>query len=156
MELFPRIPCCLWFCIRVGYKRILDWMLGAEVKGWPLPSEGHCREHLVALTLLLAPFLSQGCRWAPSSSRSPQTSSPASPGPRAGVCTPLWKGTPDSSASHHILKVSAMKDRHIFWLCCGVQFVLVSPRSSPQGSLHPWSLPPHAWLFFPTSIPATL
>lgn len=79
---------------------------------------------------------------------------PALRSPGAGVCATLWQGTPDSFASYHILKISAVKDRHTFWLCCSSQFVLVCSRSSLLASLHPWSLPPHAQLFFLTSIPA--
>ena len=41
--------------VRVGYKRILDWMLGAEVKQWPLPSEGGSfgGPHLMASSLVV-------------------------------------------------------------------------------------------------------
>ena len=125
MELFPRIPCCLWFCVRVGYKRILDWMLGAEVKGWPLPSEGHCREHLVAPHLVAGFLVVTRLQMSPQLFLLPPdllTSFSRSQG--RCVCTSVEEGpqilVPVTTSSRLVWQKT-----HTFWLCCGVQFVHV-------------------------------
>lgn len=137
--LCPRIPClvldqaghrgfCTGFRGRCEVPAFALWRSAERAPGGPPPC---CRLPYCHRTA--------GEPSAPPA-RFPQTSSPASPGPEAGVCATLWQGLPDSSASHHIFKVDVVRDGHAFWLCCGFQFVLVCFRSFLKASLYPLSL----------------